>query len=99
MSENLFYESFLIIQYILGNKIKAITLVDIYATGFGFINKKFVEMVYKRLEIQPKYLTKPKFIQRFDGRAAKPITHTIYLILSMEKYIKSLASLLNIKFS
>lgn len=62
MSKDLFCESFLIIQHTLGNKIKAISLVDICATRFGFINEKFVEMIYKRLEIQPKYLTKPKFI-------------------------------------
>lgn len=51
MLDNLFYEIFIIIQYILGNKIKAITFIDICTIGFDFINKKFAEIIYKSLEI------------------------------------------------
>ena len=63
MPEDLFCESFLIIQYILGNKIQATTLVDTCATGFGFIDEEFAKIVCKKLEIQPQRLTKPKPIQ------------------------------------
>ncbi len=63
MPKNLFYKNPLIIQCILGNKIKAAILVDTYAIGFGFIDKKFVEIVCKKLEIQYQCLTKPKPIQ------------------------------------
>ena len=94
MLEDLFYKSFLTIQCILSNKIKTTTLVDTCPTGFGFINKKFAEIVYTRLEIQLPCLTKLKPIQAFDGRAAWPKTHAIYFILSIENYNKSLALLL-----
>ena len=51
MLEDLFCESPLTIQCILGNKIKAIILVDIYATGFGFIDEKFAETICYILKI------------------------------------------------
>ena len=53
MLEDLFCESLLTIQYILGNKIKITTLVDTCATGFDFINEKFAEMVCKDLRYNP----------------------------------------------
>lgn len=52
MPEDLFYKSFLIIQYILGNKTKAIIFVDFCAIRFTFIKEKIVEIIYERLEIQ-----------------------------------------------
>ena len=52
MPEDLFCKNSLIIQYILSNQIKAIILVDTCATRFGFIDKKFVEIICKKLEIQ-----------------------------------------------
>ena len=73
MLEDLFCESFLTIQCISGNEIKTITSVDIYATGFDFIDEKFAETVCHILEIQPQRLTKLKPMQGFDGRAAKSI--------------------------
>ena len=62
MLEDLFYKSSFTIKYILGNKIKAITLVDTYTIRFSFINKKFAKIVYKKLEIQVQCLSKPKLI-------------------------------------
>ena len=94
MPEDLFCKSPLTIQCILGSKIKETILVHIYATGFGFIDKKFAEILCKKLEIQPQCLTKPKPIQGFDNRAAQPVTHAIYPTLSVENHIKSLVFLL-----
>ena len=94
MPEDLFCKSSLTIQYTLGNKIKATTLVDICATGFGFIDEKFAKIICKKLEIQPQRLTKPKPIQGFDGRATQPITHAIYPTLSVGNHTKSLVPLL-----
>ena len=94
MPEDLFCENPLTIQCTLGNKIKVTTLVDTCATGFGFIDEKFAEIVCERLEIQPQRLTKPKPIQGFDGRAARPVTHAIYFTLSVGNHTKSLALLL-----
>ena len=60
MPKDLFCESFFTIQCTPGNKIKATTLADIYATGYGFINEEFVETVCQVLEIKPQRLIKPK---------------------------------------
>lgn len=60
--KELFYKSLLIIQCTLSNKIKAITLIDIYDTRFGFVAKEFAKIVCKKLEIQLQHLTKLKSI-------------------------------------
>lgn len=49
MPNDLFCEGSITIQYILGNKIKVTILISIYATGFGFINKKFMGIICKIL--------------------------------------------------
>ena len=94
MPKDLFCESFFTVQCTLGNKINATTLVDTYATRYGFIDEKFAEIVYQTLEIEPQRLTKPKPIQGFDGRAAQPVTHAIYPTLSVGSHTESLAPLL-----
>lgn len=97
MLENLFYESLSIIQCILRNKNKTTTLVNTYATKFGFIDKKFMKIVCKTPKIQLQCLPKLKLISGFDSRVAKFITDAIYPTLSMRNHSKSLAFLLIIK--
>ena len=53
-----------------------------------------MEIVCQVLEIELQCLIKPKQIQGFDGKVAKPITHNIYLILTIGIYIESLVFLL-----
>ena len=72
----------------------ATTLADTCATGYGFIDEEFAETVCQNLEIEPQRLIKPKEIQGFDGRAAKPITHAIYPTLTVGTHTESLAPLL-----
>ena len=85
-------------QFTLENKINAITLIDTCATGYSFIGEKFTEIVCQTLEIEPQRLIKPKPIQGFDDRAVQPVTHAIYLILSVRSHNESLVSLLITKF-
>ena len=70
MLEGFFCKSLLTIQYTLGNKINATRLINICATGFNFIDEKFAEIIYEKLEIQSQRLTKPKPIQGFDDKNA-----------------------------
>ena len=72
----------------------ATTLADTCATGYGFIDEEFAETVCQNLEIEPQRLIKPKEIQGFDGRAAKPITHAIYPTLTVGTHTENLAPLL-----
>ena len=94
MLKDLFWESPFTIQCTRGNKIKATTLADTCATGYGLIDEEFAETVCQVLEIEPQRLIKPKQIQGFDSRAAKPITYTIYPILTIDTHTKSFAPLL-----
>ena len=72
----------------------AITLANTCAPGYSFIDKEFAETVCQVLEIESQHLIKPKQIQGFDVRAAKPITHPIYPILTVGTHIENLALLL-----
>ena len=53
-----------------------------------------MQIICQILEIQPQVLIKIKSIQRFDSRATMPVTYIIYFMLSIGKYIESLAPLL-----
>lgn len=97
MSEDLFCKNFFTVQYKLENKINVITLVNIYVTGYNFIDENFAEIDYQIFKIEPQRLTKSKPIQEFDGKVAQLVTHIIYLILLIGSYSKSLASLLMTK--
>ena len=57
MPKDLFCMIIFTVQYILRNKINAVILVDTYATRFGFIDKKFIEIISQMLEIKPQCLT------------------------------------------
>ena len=62
MPKDLFCGSFSTIQCILGNKIRAITLVNTCTTGYGFIDEAFAKIVWQVLKIKPQRLIKPKQI-------------------------------------
>ncbi len=72
----------------------ATILANTCATGYSFINKEFTEIVCQDLEIELQSLIKLKQIQEYDGRAVKPITYTIYSILTVGIHTESLAPLL-----
>lgn len=58
--ENLFFESFFIVKYMLKNKINVIILVNTYTTRYSFIDKKFAKIICQTLEIKSQYLIKQK---------------------------------------
>lgn len=97
ISKNLSCDSFFTIQYKISNKIKISTLINTYITRFGFIDKKFAEIVYQKLEIKSQCFTKQKLIQGFDSKATKTIIYIIYLMLFVGKHTKSFALLLIVK--
>lgn len=51
MLKNLLYKNLLIIQCTQKNKIKVIILINTYITKFDFMNKKFVKIICKKLDI------------------------------------------------
>lgn len=52
ISEKLFGKNLITIFNILKNKIKVIILVNDYITWYGYINKKFLEIIYKIFKIK-----------------------------------------------
>ncbi len=65
-------------------------LVDTGATGYTFINKALVPVIYNALGLDPLLLAKPKRIRGFDGVVRKkPIIHAIYPTLQLDGYTES----------
>ena len=99
LPNNLFTKEALVVQYNLKNQgeIQICTLLDTGATGIAFIDKKMAHYICEVLQILFIKLAKLKPIKRFDGRPVNPITHAIYLTLTVQGHTKLLVSLLIIK--
>lgn len=68
-------------------------MVDICTTRFDFSHKKFLEIICKKLEIEPQQRTKPKKIHEFNSKVNQLLTHAIYFTLSISIHIQSLVFL------
>ena len=86
----------LVVSYKLGNKdeIKTRLLLDTGATSIRFIDKEIARHVCHVLQISFFPLAKPKPLKRFDRKLAWPITHVIYLTLTVQSHFKLLAFML-----
>ena len=73
------------------NEINTTSLLDTGATGIAFINLVMACHVCDVLQISFIKLAKPKPIREFDSKPAPPITHAIYLTLTMQSHTKLLA--------
>lgn len=95
LSGDLFTEEALVVQCNLGNqrKIQTRILLDTGATDTAFVDEKMAHYICKVLQILFIKLAKFKPIKRFDGRSAKSITYTIYLILIVQSHTKMLVLL------
>ena len=97
LPDNLFTDEALIVSCTLGNrnKISTYSFLDTGATEVVFINKIIVRNVCNALQILfIPLITKSKPLKRFDKRPAKPITHAIYPILTVQDYSTLLAPML-----
>ena len=91
--DNLFTNEALVVACSLDrmNEIKITCLLDTEATGIVFIDLAMARYVCDVLQISFIQLAKLKPIKRFDGKPAPPITHTIYLTLTVQGHTKLLA--------
>ena len=96
LPDNLFTDEVLVVICSLGriNEIKTTSLLDIGAIGIAFINLAMARHVCEILQISFIQLAKPKPIKGFNGKPAPPITYAIYPTLTVQGYIKLLASFL-----
>ena len=97
--DNLFTDMALVVACSLGrmNEIKTTFLLDTGATGIAFINLAIARHMCDVLQISFIQLAKPKLIKGFDGKPAPPITHVIYLTLTVQGHTKLLAPFLVMK--
>ena len=93
---NLFTNEALVIPCTLGNssEISTHSLLDTGATGVAFIDKAMARHVCNMLKISFLPLAKPKPLKGFDGKPARPITHTIYPTLTVQGHFELLAPML-----
>ena len=96
---NLFTDEALVVACSLGrmNEIKTTFLLDTGAIDIAFIDLAMARHVCDVLKISFIQLAKPKSIKGFDGKPALPITHAIYLTLTVQGHTKSLAPFLIMK--
>ena len=72
-----------------------VTLIDIEATDYSFIDELIVQNVYDYLQIESLSLIKLKSIRKFDDHYAKKlITHAIYLNLTVQNHTINTAFIL-----
>ena len=96
LPNNLFTDEALVVSCKLGNKdeIKTRLLLDIGATGIGFIDKKMAHHVCHVLQILLFSLAKSQLLKSFDGKPAWPIMHVIYLMLTVQSHSELLVFML-----
>ncbi len=72
-----------------------VTLIDIEATDYSFIDELIAQNVYDYLQIESLSLIKLKSIRKFDDHYAKKlITHAIYLNLTVQNHTINTAFIL-----
>ena len=93
---DLFTDEALVIPCTLGNssEISTHSLLDTGATGVAFIDEAMARHVCNVLKISFLPLAKPKPLKGFDGKPARPITHTIYPTLTVQGHFELLAPML-----
>ena len=93
---DLFTNKALVTPCTLGNnsEISSHSLLDTGATGKTFIDKTMAHHLCNVLKIFFLPLAKPKPLKGCDQKLARPITHAIYLILTVQTHSKLLALML-----
>ena len=69
-------------------------LLNIDAIDYSFIDEDIARIVCDKFDIEPVALQKPRPLKGFNGRMAEPITHAIYLSLTLQNHTESLAPML-----
>jgi hypothetical protein len=97
MKNDLFDETFVLINCVLRNKILTIAMINIDVTEYAFIDESVAQSLCEVLKIESVELIKKRLIRVYDERKNQIITHVIYSKMIIQKHIENLISMLIIK--
>ncbi len=97
MKNDLFDETFVLINCVLKNKILIITIINIDVIEYAFIDESIAQSLCEILKIESVQLIKKRLVKVYDERKDQIITHVIYSKMIIQEHTKSLISMLIIK--
>ncbi len=99
MKNDLFDETFVLINCVLRDKILTIAMIDIDVTEYAFVDESVAQSLCEALKIEFVQLIKKRVIRVYDERKDQIITHVIYSKIIIQRHIESLIFMLIIKLS
>jgi hypothetical protein len=97
MKNDLFDETFVLINCVLRDKIFIITIINIDVIEYAFIDESVAQSICDILNIESVQLIKKRLIRIYDERKDQIIIHVIYSKMIIQEHIESLISMLIIK--
>jgi hypothetical protein len=97
MKNDLFDETFVLINCVFKDKIFIITLIDIDVTEYAFIDESIAQSFCETLKIEFVQLIKKRLVRIYDEKKDQIITHVIYSKMTIQEQIESLIFMLIIK--
>jgi hypothetical protein len=90
MKNDLFDETFMLINCVLKNKIFTIAMINIDVIEYAFIDKSIAQSLCEILKIESVQLIEKRLVRVYDERKNQVITHVIYSKMIIQEHTKSL---------
>jgi hypothetical protein len=97
MKNDLFDETFVLIDCVLKDKIFTITMINIDVTEYAFVDESVAQSLCEVLKIEFVQLIKKRLIRVYDERKDQIITHVIYSKMIIQRHSESFIFMLIIK--
>jgi hypothetical protein len=97
MKNDLFDETFVLIDCVLRNKIFIIAMINIDVIEYAFIDESIAQSLCKILKIESVQLIKKRLIKVYDERKDQVIIHVIYSKMIIQEHTKNLTFMLIIR--
>jgi hypothetical protein len=97
MKNDLFDETFVLINCVLRDKIFTITMINIDVIEYAFVDESIAQSLCEALKIESVQLIKKRLVKIYDERKDQIITHVIYSKMIIQRHIESFILMLIIK--
>jgi hypothetical protein len=94
MKNDLFDETFVLINCVLKNKILTITMINIDVIEYAFIDESVAQSFCEILKIESVQLIKKRLVRVYDERKNQVIIHVIYSKMTIQEHIENLIFML-----
>jgi hypothetical protein len=97
MKNDLFDETFVLINCVLRDKILTIAMINIDVIEYAFVNESVAQALCEVLKIESVQLIKKRLIKVYDERKDQVIIHVIYSKMIIQKHTENLIFMLIIR--